>query len=172
MTNRVPKPRDTRAVALPQIDRATLRNRLLQVVPPGDFAHLAPAPRPVELAFNQALHGPDRPLAAIYFPERGIASMLTASEDGQAMEVGLVGCNGLVGLAALLAADGASTEALVQARSTAWRIEVAAGLKAVFCRRAGECTRLLVPATERGQASLPIVRQRTDVPADLPDHPK
>jgi CRP-like cAMP-binding protein len=121
---------------VPRIDQTSVRNRLLRVLPPEDFAHLAPALEHVELALRQILHEPDRPVAHIHFPEDGMVSMLAPLEDGQAMEVGLVGREGLVGLAALLGADGASTEALVQAPGTAWRVEAGAA-KAVFDRSAG-----------------------------------
>ncbi len=123
---------------MPRIDQATLRNRLLAALPPDAFAQLAPALQPVELVLKQVLHVPDRPLAAAHFPERGMVSMLARLEDGQAMEVGVVGREGVVGLPVVLGADGArsSTEALVQAQGTAWRVEAAA-LKAAFDGCAG-----------------------------------
>src|SRR3954449_13539585 len=82
-----------------------VRNRLLAALPPDGFAALAPALRPVELDFRQILHRPDRPLEAAYFVEGGMVSMLAPLEEGQAMEVGLIGREGLVGLPVVLGAD-------------------------------------------------------------------
>ena len=91
---------------MPPIDQATVRNRLLAALPPGDFAALAPALEPAELAFKQVLHAPDQPIGPVHFPETGMVSMLAGLDDGQAMEVGLVGREGLVGLSVLLGDGG------------------------------------------------------------------
>jgi CRP-like cAMP-binding protein len=128
-----PPPRGGR---LPQPDQATVRNGLLAALAPDDFALLAPALHPVELAFKQALNEPDRPIAAVHFPEGGMVSLLAGLEGGEAMEVGLVGREGLVGLPALLGDGRAGTEAVVQAQGAAWRAEAAA-LKAAFDESAG-----------------------------------
>ncbi len=121
---------------MPGIDQSALRNGLLKALPPEGFALLAPALHPVELALKQVLHEPDRPIGFVYFPEAGMVSMLAPLEDGQALEVGLVGREGLVGLPALLGDGRASTEALVQAAGPMWRAEAAA-LKAAFDESAG-----------------------------------
>jgi CRP-like cAMP-binding protein len=121
---------------LPQIDPATVRNWLLAAVPPDDFASLTASLQPVELALKQVLLAPDQPIETVYFVERGMVSQLAALEDGQAVEVGMIGREGLVGLPALLGAESVSTEALVQAAGAAWRAP-AATLKAAFDRSAG-----------------------------------
>jgi CRP-like cAMP-binding protein len=121
---------------VPRIDQATVRKRLLAALPPEDFAHLAPALEPVELTFKQVLHAPGQAIGHVHFPEGGMVSMIAALEDGQALEVGLVGREGLVGLPVLLGDGAAVTEALVQAQGPAWGVEAAA-LKAVFDRSAG-----------------------------------
>jgi CRP-like cAMP-binding protein len=110
-----------------------VRNRLLAALPPGDFALLAPSLRPVELELRQVLHAPDEPIAAAYFPEAGMVSMIAALEDGAFQEVGLVGREGLVGLAVVLGADSTPIEALVQAPGPALRMP-AAELVAAFER--------------------------------------
>ena len=74
-----------------QLQQATVRNRLLAALPPDDFALLADALRPLDLDLRQALHEPDRPIELVHFPESGMVSMVAALEDGQLMEVGLVG---------------------------------------------------------------------------------
>jgi CRP-like cAMP-binding protein len=128
-----PEPREAR---VPQPQQANVRNRLLKVLAAEDFAHLAPVLRPFELVFEQVLHAPDEPILHVDFPDDGMVSMIAALEDGQALEVGIVGREGLVGLPVLLSDGNASTEALVQAPGTAWRAEAAA-MKAVFDARAG-----------------------------------
>jgi CRP-like cAMP-binding protein len=118
-----------------QVSQPDVRNRLLAALPPGDFALLAPSLRPVDLALRQVLHAPDQPIAAAYFPEAGMVSMIAALEDGALQEVGLVGREGVVGLAVVLGADSSPLEALVQAPGPALCVPAAA-LVAAFERSA------------------------------------
>ena len=115
--------------------QSAVRNRLLAALPPDDFAALAPALRSVELEFRQVLHRPDRPIEAGYFVENGMVSMLAPLEEGQTMEVGIVGREGLVGLPIVLGADSATTEALVQMQGDALLVP-AAELRDAFGRSA------------------------------------
>jgi CRP-like cAMP-binding protein len=116
--------------------QSAVRNRLLAALPPDDFALLAPALRPVRLDMKQVLHEPERPIAAAYFPEAGMVSLLARLEDGAAQEVGVVGREGVVGLAVALGAGSVGTEALVQAEGGALRLG-ADELRAAFARGAG-----------------------------------
>src|SRR3954449_9344061 len=116
--------------------QSAVRNWLLAALPPDDFAALAPALQPVDLDFRQTLHRPDhRPIEAAYFVEGGMVSMLAPLEEGQTMEVGIIGREGLVGLPVVLGADSATTEALVQMRGDALRVP-AAELRDAFGRSA------------------------------------
>jgi CRP-like cAMP-binding protein len=118
-----------------QTRQSAVRNRLLAALPPDGFAALAPALRLVELDFKQTLHRPDRPIEAAYFVESGMVSMLAPLHEGQTMEVGIVGREGLVGLPVVLGADRTTTEALVQLQGAALRVR-AAELRAAFERSA------------------------------------
>ena len=115
--------------------QSAVRNRLLAALPPDDFAALAPDLQPVELDFRQVLHRPDRPIEAAYFVEGGMVSMLAPLEEGQTVEVGLIGREGLVGLPVVLGAESATTEALVQMEGDALRVP-AAELREAFGRSA------------------------------------
>jgi CRP-like cAMP-binding protein len=117
------------------IQQSTVRNDLLAALPPDDFALLAPSLRPVHLELKQVLHEPERPIAAAYFPQSGMVSLVARLEDGAAQEVGLVGREGVVGLAVALGAESVGTEALVQAEGTALRVPTDE-LRAAFDRGA------------------------------------
>ena len=118
------------------IQQAAVRNDLLAALPHDTFARLAPALRLVRLDLRQVLHEPERPIAAAYFPESGMVSLVARLEDGAAQEVGLVGREGVVGLAVALGAESVGTEALVQAEGEALRLG-ADELRAAFARGAG-----------------------------------
>jgi CRP-like cAMP-binding protein len=102
------------------------RNRLLAALPPGDLAELRHWLEPVELHAREVLHAPGEPIAWVYFPEDGYASVIAYLEDGDAAEVGLVGREGVVGLPVLLGADHDDLEAMVQCPGTALRMGAAA----------------------------------------------
>jgi CRP-like cAMP-binding protein len=95
------------------------RNRLLAALPPEDLARLWPRLQPVELVFRQTLHAPEEPITAVYFPETGYLSRLAPMDDGDSAEVGLVGPEGMIGLAILLGGDRDGFEILVQVPGTA-----------------------------------------------------
>ena len=61
-----------------------------------------------------------RDIEQVYFPESGLVSIQTGA-DKQAIEIALVGREGMVGAATLLCDDPSST-ALVQLSGTAWMI--------------------------------------------------
>jgi CRP-like cAMP-binding protein len=102
------------------------RNRLLAALPPENLAQLRPRLQLVELVFRQTLHMPEEPITAVHFPETGYLSRLAPMEDGDSAEVGLVGSEGMTGLALLLGGDRDNFELMVQVPGTALRLEAAA----------------------------------------------
>ena len=85
------------------------RNRLLAALPPADLARLWPRLETVELAHRQTLHAPEEAIAAVYFPEAGYLSRLAPMDDGDSAEVGLIGPEGMAGLAVLLVEQNAKS---------------------------------------------------------------
>ena len=102
------------------------RNRLLAALPPDGLARLWPQLQPVELVFRETLHEPEEAVTAVLFPESGYISRLAPLEDGDSAEVGLIGPEGMTGLALLLGGDRDNFELLVQVPGTALRLEAAA----------------------------------------------
>jgi CRP-like cAMP-binding protein len=76
-------------------------NRLLAWLPPADLAMLEPHLEPVELKLRQKLEEPNRRIEHVYFPEHGFASVV-ARQHPESMEVGLIGREGMTGLAVVL----------------------------------------------------------------------
>ncbi|HYC05108.1 MAG TPA: Crp/Fnr family transcriptional regulator [Azospirillaceae bacterium] len=97
-------------------------NLLLRTLPPADRDALLARLEPVELAFRQILHEAGAPITHVYFIEAGIVSHLPQLEEGQAVEVGLTGPEGLVGLDVALGGGTAVTRALVQVPGRALRM--------------------------------------------------
>jgi CRP-like cAMP-binding protein len=101
------------------------------------------------------------PLDAIYFPETVIVSIGTHLANGQHVEAAVVGCEGMVGSAAMSASNYASHDAIVQmGGGTAWRI----ARHDIQCACAASTTLLMavmrfadVLAVQMAQAILSIV---------------
>ncbi|GAA0574396.1 Crp/Fnr family transcriptional regulator [Craurococcus roseus] len=105
---------------------SAVRNGLLAALPPEDLARLRPRLQPVELPFDKTLFPADGAVEAVLFPESGMVSLLATLDDGEQVEVGVVGREGLVGLPLVLGDDRSLVEAKVQQEGTALRIGAAA----------------------------------------------
>jgi CRP-like cAMP-binding protein len=109
-----------------RIDQSAVRNRLLASLPPADFARLAASLTPVSLPLKQVLLEADEPIQAAYFVETGMVSYLAYLESGEAIEVGIIGSEGMVGMPLILGVDSGPAGAIVQMQGTALRITPAA----------------------------------------------
>ena len=115
---------------MPRANRPAAGNRLLAALPRDDVARFFAALQPVPLAFRQVLHEVGAPLEHVYFIEHGIASVLTVIGDAGMSEVGMVGVDGMVGVAALLGAEVSAQRVIVQVPGAALRMDAAACKKA------------------------------------------
>ena len=100
-------------------------NSLLAALPRRDYLHLLPALKPVALTFGEVLYEPGEVIRHVYFPNNSVVSLLTLVDGHQALEVGLVGREGLVGIPLALGVGVTSVRALVQGAGTAMRMESA-----------------------------------------------
>jgi CRP-like cAMP-binding protein len=98
-------PLNTKGARVSQIERSAVQNRLLASLPSADFTHLAAFLTPVDLSLKQVLFEADVPIETAYFVETGMVSYLAYVEGGEAIEVGLVGSEGMVGMPLVLGVD-------------------------------------------------------------------
>jgi CRP-like cAMP-binding protein len=113
-------------MALNDQHNAIVRNGFLSALPPANLARLRPKLHPVELPFNQILYSMDDTLDTVLFPESGMVSLLATLDDGEQIEVGIAGREGLVGLPLVFGDDRSLVEARVQMEGTTLRIGAAA----------------------------------------------
>lgn len=102
-----------------------VHNSLLSALPAADFARLRPRLQPIQLAFNGTVQPADSVVDAALFPESGMVSLLATLDDGEQIEVGIAGKEGLVGLPLVLGDDRSLVEARVQLDGTALRLGAA-----------------------------------------------
>ena len=104
------------------VAHAAEQNRLLRALPLAEYAALLPQLTPVLLGFKQVLIEPDAPIAEIYFPRSGVASMIADEQEGGAVEVGTIGPEGFIGVPVLMGADRMPYRVIVQIAGDAWRL--------------------------------------------------
>jgi CRP-like cAMP-binding protein len=72
-------------------------NRFLTLLPPADLALFEPDLRVVEMPHGQVLAEPHQEIDKLYFPHSGIVSYVVEMSDGDMIETGMVGRDGVVG---------------------------------------------------------------------------
>ena len=78
------------------------RNRLLAALSRADLALLQPHLKHGPLKLRQELEWPNRHIDYVYFPDRGIASVVAVQANDTRVEVGLIGSEGMTGTSILL----------------------------------------------------------------------
>ena len=116
---------------MPSAQRNTIKNRLLNALPPGELEQFSSNLHSVSLSLRQVLHAAGAPIEEVYFIEEGLGSVLNAMANGTTIEVGMIGMEGVIGVSALLGAEVSSQMALVQIPGTAFRMS-ATRCKAIF----------------------------------------
>ena len=101
---------------------ATAENSLIKLLPRTDRMRLLGACEPVTLVLADVLCEPGKPTLNVYFPIDGYISLLTLVENKPALEVGMVGREGMLGVQLALGVIAAPLHSLVQGPGKAWRI--------------------------------------------------
>jgi CRP-like cAMP-binding protein len=106
-------------------------NSLLAALPPRSYDALSPALKPVSLVFGQVLYETGDTIGTVYFPSRSIVSLLTVIDDHEALEVGLVGREGMAGIPLALGVPVSPVRAVVQGAGEALQMSAAQLRKAL-----------------------------------------
>ena len=111
--------------------QAKIHNRILAALPALEFALVTENLTHAELASGEIVQRAGEAIASVYFIESGFISALTTLSDGQPLEVGLIGFEGVVGGSIVLGATHSHSEMMCQAAGAAYRIPAAALREAV-----------------------------------------
>ncbi|MGO4642445.1 Crp/Fnr family transcriptional regulator [Mesorhizobium sp. 2RAF45] len=104
--------------------QSLLRNQVLKSLSPEDFALLQPSMSHIELGIKAQLEIAYQPIERVYFPEAGIASVVATMTGGRQSEVGLIGYDGMTGVAVILGQDASSNETYIQVAGNGWILPV------------------------------------------------
>ncbi len=116
-------------------------NRLLAALPAKEYTRLLPKLEEISLTYTETIYEYGNIIRHVYFPNSGMVSLLTRAEEGNILEIGFVGNEGIVGLPVFLGVKTSSNHVIVQANGTALRIKTKDFLKE--CGRGGLLPKLL-----------------------------
>ncbi len=126
---------------------AGAENRLLAALPLKDYAQLASGLEPITITHGEVLCEPGEPMRDVYFPGNCLVSLLTLVEGDRALEVGLVGREGMIGASLALGVARSSVRALVQGTGTAMKMNARRFMREF--RRSQALQRVLLQFTDR-----------------------
>ena len=122
--------RDTPAYPAVSPDQAqnlpALENQLIQLLPHADRERLLACCEQVPLAVGDVLSEPGAKAEYAYFPTEGFISLVVDVQGKPALEVGLVGWEGMLGIGIALGVAVAPLQAVVRRPGLAWRLSAAA----------------------------------------------
>src|SRR5438105_10872844 len=116
--------RDARLRAQTEIAGMPLRNKILLSIPESEYRHLSSHLEPFDLVPHEIIHESSHQLQFAYFPNRGLISLVVATEDGKTVEAGMVGSEGVAGVAAAVGLAISPMRQVVQIAGDALRLKV------------------------------------------------
>ena len=130
------------------------RNRLIASLTQSDVSLLSRHLREVPIEQGQTLETPGEMVDRVYFPESGIISLIVAMAEDAALEVGVVGYEGAIGMAAGLGSRISFVRALVQVSGTALCIPLSR-----FQAAASRSSRIRAMIARYGELTLGVIQQ-------------
>jgi CRP-like cAMP-binding protein len=101
-------------------------NRILEALPREEYARLQPLLSPVRLQKGKVLWEAGGQIRHAYFLTSGMVALLSLTEEGETVEVGMIGSEGMAGVAAVLRCDTAPYQVQTQLPAAALRIGIRA----------------------------------------------
>ncbi len=100
-------------------------NHLLHGVTDEEMARLLPNLQPVSFSLGKVLYESGEKMDYVYFPTTAIISLLYIMENGATAEIGVVGNDGLVGIAIFMGGDTTPNRAVVQSAGKGFKMKAA-----------------------------------------------
>ena len=102
-------------------EHSDTKNRIIKALPLKEYRLVMAQLKPVELAQEVVLYDAGERIRDVYFPEEATVSDLSGTADGETFEVCVIGNEGVVGLASLLA-ETTAFRAVVQLPGLAYKL--------------------------------------------------
>lgn len=102
-----------------------LKNHLLAALPEKEFNRVIPLLKPVSFKLGQVLYESGDRLLSVYFPTSSIVSLLYEMENGATAEIGVVGNDGVLGIALFMGGKTTPNRAIIQSAGDAFEMSAA-----------------------------------------------
>ena len=102
--------------------RVPVGNSLLAALPVKDCQSLLERLETITLTSGEVLYRPGEPIRHVYFPTDTMVSLLISADGHQALEVGMVGREGMLGIPLALGVNESPVQAVVQGAGMALRM--------------------------------------------------
>ena len=89
-----------------------------------EYKRIAPSLEPVEFSAGSVLCESGEPLSHVYFPNTGMVSLVSLTDDRSFLEVGMIGSEGIVGIWAILGLNRMPQRAVVQLAGHAMKMKL------------------------------------------------
>jgi len=99
------------------------KNNILASLSRAEIGRLSPHLSFLDLPVNQTLQEPNEEVTHAYFLESGLASVVVEMADGNTVETGITGKEGLVGFSILLGTTSMPTRTFIQIPATGYKIK-------------------------------------------------
>lgn len=113
--------------------RTAFGNRILSALPREEYARLSPYMEVVRLPQGRALYEAGDAVRNVYFLKGGMVSLVSTTEGGAAVEVGMIGNEGFVGIPVILRSNVTPYRVVVQLQANALSM-LARALRSEFDR--------------------------------------
>jgi CRP-like cAMP-binding protein len=121
--------------------KSPIANQLLAALPRKEYQALQSQLEEIPLVFEEIIYRPEVVISDVYFPNSGVISLLAGLNERTTLEVGLVGKEGMLGVAVFMGANASLNRAVVQGTGTAMRMKASAFRRE--CNNGGDLPRLL-----------------------------
>jgi len=106
-------------------------NRILLAIPDDEYATIRPYLEHLQLERHDTLHEPNQTPRFVYFPNTGLLSLVVVTVDRKTVEAGIVGREGIVGLASAMGLPRNPLREIVQISGDGFKIPIEALQKAL-----------------------------------------
>ena len=117
-------------------------NKLLAALSVEEYKHILPYLEPTSFSSGESIYESSKRLNYAYFPITSVISLVYNMKDGASAEMGMVGNEGLIGIALFTGGETSPNRAVVQHAGGAIRMKASAFLEEF--RRGGSFQRLLL----------------------------
>ena len=117
------KTRASQAVPRTDTKGREVQNQILLAMPPREFKLIQPHLQFIELAQHRILYEPHTKLKFVYFPNRGLISLVVVLKTGRTVEAGIVGKEGASGTPVSVGVDSSALREVVQISGEGFRIK-------------------------------------------------